>query len=114
MSNLKTIAKNKILVLGSTGKTGSRVLQRLTKLNWPVQSGSRKADPAFDWEDSTTWQQALQNIHSVYISFHPDLAVPGAVKAIKQLIETAVNSGVQKLVLLSVVGRSKPNIVRMQ
>lgn len=101
MSSLKGITKNKILVLGATGKTGSRVLQRLIKLDWPVQSGSRSADPAFDWEDSTTWQQALQNIHSVYISFHPDLAVPGAVETIKKFVDTAVKSGVQKLVLLS-------------
>lgn len=107
MSNLNAATKNKILVLGATGKTGSRVLQRLTKLNWPVRSGSRRADPAFDWEERGTWQKALQNIHSVYISFHPDLAVPGAVETIKQFIEIAVKSGVQKLVLLSGRGEAE-------
>jgi uncharacterized protein YbjT (DUF2867 family) len=101
MSSAKSTSKKKILVLGANGKTGSRVVQRLEKLGWPVQGGSRSGQPKFDWEDSTTWGPALRNIHSVYISYHPDLAMPGAVKVIKRFTETAVKEGVQKMVLLS-------------
>lgn len=85
MSDKTSNTKNKILVLGSTGKTGSRIVERLEKLNWPVQHGSRSANPKFDWEDSTTWKPALHNVKAVYISFYPDVAIPGAVKAIQQL-----------------------------
>jgi uncharacterized protein YbjT (DUF2867 family) len=101
MSNANSKTEKKILVIGSTGKTGSRVLQRLTKLSLPVQGVSHSSKPKFDWNDSATWERALQNVKSVYISFYPDLAVPGAVKAITQFAEMAVKKGVEKLVLLS-------------
>lgn len=107
MSNLIAKGEKKTLVLGATGKTGSRILQRLSQLKWPVKSGSRSGDPKFDWEDNTTWEPVLQNTDAVYISFHPDLAVPGAVKAIKLFTEMAVRNGVQKLVLLSGRGEAE-------
>jgi uncharacterized protein YbjT (DUF2867 family) len=101
MNNTKGSTEKKILILGGTGKTGSRVAHRLTQRNWPIQIGSRSGEPAFDWLDQTTWKPALQNIHTVYITFQPDLAVPGAVDSIRSFAETAVKSGTQKLVLLS-------------
>lgn len=101
MNNAKSTSKNRILVLGANGKTGGRIVQRLTTLGWPVQSASRSTTPRFDWDDSTTWGPVLQNIYSVYISFQPDLAMPGAVKTIKQFATAAVKSGVKKMVLLS-------------
>lgn len=104
MSNAKS--KKEILVIGSTGKTGSRVFQRLTERNWPVRAGSRSADPAFDWYNDTTWAAALENIYAVYITFQPDLAVPGSADIISRFTKLAANSGVKKLVLLS--GRGEP------
>ncbi|MBT1698050.1 NAD(P)H-binding protein [Fulvivirgaceae bacterium PWU4] len=101
MNNAKSTSKNRILVLGANGKTGGRIVQRLTTLGWPVQSAARSTTPRFDWDDSTTWAPVLQNIHSVYISFQPDLAMPGAVKTVKQFAAAAVKSGVKKMVLLS-------------
>lgn len=98
--------KRTILVIGSTGKTGARIFQQLTDMGWPVRSGSRSANPGFDWLDKNTWRAALQGIHSVYITFQPDLALPGAVEIIKEFTETAVREGVKKLVLLS--GRGEP------
>ena len=95
-NNLKTV-----LVLGSNGKTGRRIIQKLIDLKVPVREGSRNAHPKFDWEDDTTWTDALKNIHSVYVSFYPDLALPGAVALIKKFTQIAVKNGVQKLVLLS-------------
>jgi len=73
----------KILVLGGKGKTGSRVAERLTKLGKTVRIGSRSENPSFDWENPVTWADALDGMDSVYITFQPDLAVPGALKAIE-------------------------------
>jgi uncharacterized protein YbjT (DUF2867 family) len=101
MSNTKSRTEKKILVIGATGKTGSRILQRLTKLGLPVQSATPSSDPKFDWNDSTTWKPALENINAAYVSFHPDLAMPGTVEIIKSFTDTAVESGVKQLVLLS-------------
>ncbi len=39
-----------ILVIGSTGKTGSRVADQLEKRGIPVRRGSRTADSPFDWD----------------------------------------------------------------
>ena len=42
--------RNTFLVLGGTGKTGRRVVERLVARNLPVRVGSRTAEPRFDWE----------------------------------------------------------------
>ncbi|MGH9230478.1 MAG: NmrA family transcriptional regulator, partial [Acidimicrobiales bacterium] len=39
------------LVLGGTGKTGRRVVDRLTARGLPVRVGSRSGQPPFDWGD---------------------------------------------------------------
>jgi uncharacterized protein YbjT (DUF2867 family) len=71
-----------------------------------VRIGSRSAVIPFDWDDPGTWEPVLKDMDVVYISFQPDLAVPGAVQAIRAFAAKAVESGVQKLVLLS--GRGEP------
>jgi len=95
-----------MLVLGGTGKTGSRIVQRLQQQQFPVRIGSRSAQIPFDWEKEETWQPVLEGIENVYVSFQPDLAAPGAVAIINRFVETAVKAGVKKLVLLS--GRGEP------
>ncbi|MBL0740397.1 NmrA family transcriptional regulator [Chryseolinea lacunae] len=94
------------LILGGTGKTGSRILKRLRDRGIAAQTGSRTATPPFDWEDRTTWSLCLQNANKVYIAFQPDLAVPGAVETIQAFANTAATLGVEHLVLLS--GRGEP------
>ena len=94
-------AFNNTLVLGGTGKTGSRIVSRLTAMGRPVRIGSRSAAIPFDWDNSATWSPALQTMDAVYISFQPDVAVPGAVQTIQAFVKKAVEAGVQKLVLLS-------------
>lgn len=94
-------SKKTILVIGGTGKTGRRIVQRLTQLAWPVRIGSRSSEPKFDWRDTQTWKPALLGVDYVYISFQPDLAVPGSLDAIRYLTKTAIEAGVTKLVLLS-------------
>lgn len=93
--------QNAILVLGATGKTGRRITQHLNAAGLTVRLGSREANPPFDWEDRTTWDAALDGVHAVYISYQPDLAVPGALETVKAFTDLAVKSGVGKLVLLS-------------
>jgi uncharacterized protein YbjT (DUF2867 family) len=90
-----------ILVLGATGKTGRRVIERLQARNLPFRAGSRSVKPHFDWNDPSTWQPVLQDVKSVYITFQPDLAVPGADDIIRTFTAHAASSGVQRLVLLS-------------
>ena len=87
-------AKN-TLVLGGNGKTGRRVAERLKTRGIPVRIGSRSAEPPFDWE------AVLQGMVNVYITYYPDLAVPGAVEAIRAFTDQAVKTGIQRLVLLS-------------
>lgn len=90
-----------ILILGATGKTGRRIVQRLQALGLPVRQGCRGANPAFDWDDRSTWAAVLEGVHSAYICYQPDLAVPGALESIQAFTDKAVELGVRKLVLLS-------------
>lgn len=92
---------NTILVLGGTGKTGRRVVERLARRNVPVRIGSRSGTPPFDWEDSATWAPVLQGVEMVYVTYQPDLGAPGAADAIHAFTELAAASGVRQLVLLS-------------
>lgn len=98
---MTTSNKGTILVIGGNGKTGSRVANKLNALGWPVKTASRSSEIKFDWLDATTWSKALEGINAVYITYQPDLAVPGATTAIATLCKLAAEAGVQKLVLLS-------------
>lgn len=56
------------LVLGATGKTGSRVAARLEAHNVPVRRAAPSgADVAFDWDDAATYDAALENVDRVYL-----------------------------------------------
>jgi uncharacterized protein YbjT (DUF2867 family) len=100
------------LVIGGTGKTGSRVLERLEQRGIETRIGSRSADPPFDWEDSDTWAGALEGAGAAYISYYPDLAMPGAVEAVTALSQIALEQGVRRLVLLS--GRGEEEAQRAE
>jgi uncharacterized protein YbjT (DUF2867 family) len=101
-----------ILVLGATGKTGSRVVERLQARGVPTRAGSRSAQPRFDWEDRDTWAPALSGVAAVYVTYYPDLAVPGAPEAVGELALLAREQGVQRLVLLS--GRGEEEAQRSE
>ncbi|EMY60109.1 SDR family oxidoreductase [Leptospira terpstrae] len=94
------------LILGSSGKTGSRILSRLKQSEYPVRLGSRNASPTFDWEKPEGWDFVIQGVNQVYISFQPDLAVPSSLASIKQLVDVCKKNQVKRLVLLS--GRGEP------
>jgi uncharacterized protein YbjT (DUF2867 family) len=101
-----------ILVLGSTGKTGRRIAERLAARNLPVRHGSRSATRSFDWNDPSTWVPVLEGIKAVYVCYYPDLSVAGATNAIQSFTDLAVSSGVRRLVLLS--GRGEPEAQRCE
>jgi len=101
-----------ILVLGATGKTGRRVVARLRARGVPVREGSRAAAIPFDWEDRATWAPALRGTRAAYVSFFPDLAVPGAPEAVGLLAEEALTAGCDRLVLLS--GRGEEEAQRAE
>jgi uncharacterized protein YbjT (DUF2867 family) len=50
------------LVLGGTGKTGRRVVERLEARGLLVRVGSRSGEPPFDWEDEATWAPAPRGV----------------------------------------------------
>ena len=95
------------LVLGASGKTGRRITQRLEARGFPTRAGSRSGSPAFDWAKPEDWDAVLDGVRSVYISYAPDLAVPGATDSIQQLVDKAVANGVTRLVLLSGRGEAE-------
>jgi uncharacterized protein YbjT (DUF2867 family) len=108
-----SLAANKeILVLGGSGKTGRRIVERLQARHIPVRVGSRTAEPPFNWEDPSTWAPALLGATSAYISFFPDLAVPGAPEAIAAFTAQALDCGTRRLVLLS--GRGEEEAQRAE
>jgi len=90
-----------ILVLGATGKTGHRIVERLHELGMPVRLGSRSASPAFDWHNEIGWDACLDGVTAAYINFAPDLAIPGATDSIENFVQRAEKHGLKQLVLLS-------------
>ncbi|NAS12176.1 NmrA family NAD(P)-binding protein [Poritiphilus flavus] len=99
--------KHNILVIGGTGKTGRRVVEGLNQLGHQVRVASRKSEPAFDWEDESTYSQVLKGMDRAYIVYYPDLAVPGAKDAIEALTKAALKEGLEKVVLLSGKGETE-------
>jgi uncharacterized protein YbjT (DUF2867 family) len=94
-----------ILVLGSTGKIGRRVVERLTARGVPARAGVRSGEPPFDWDERATWEPALHGVGAVYVQHYLD-ALPGAAEIIGSFAELAVANGVTRLVHLS--GRNEP------
>ena len=91
------------LVLAGTGKTGSRVAGRLTKLGLSVRTAARNgADVRFDWDDPATHRPALEDADRVYLVapvMRTDFA--GQVSGFLDLAEAA---GVRHVTYLSAFG----------
>lgn len=116
-SNLNQGKMNQeILVIGSSGKTGSRVFNRLQSKNIAVRPASRSSAIPFDWYNDKTWAKALEGIAKVYITFQPDLAVPASSEIIFRFTQEAQRAGIEKLVLLSGRGEEEAiaaeNVIR--
>jgi uncharacterized protein YbjT (DUF2867 family) len=108
----RQVQRRPTLVTGGTGKTGRRVAERLAARGVPIRIGSRSGSPPFDWNDRETWSAALHGAESVYVSYYPDLAMPGAMAAVRSFSDLAVLSGVRRLVLVS--GRGEEEAQRAE
>ena len=98
---------NLTLVIGANGKTGRRVVNGLESKGVSVRRGSRSATPRFDWSQDSTWDACLAGVKAMYITYAPDLAMPGAGDAITGLVAKAAAKGVQRIVLLSGRGEAE-------
>ena len=96
-----------ILVIGGTGKTGRRVVTQLQNRGLEPKIGSRSASIPFEWTDPNNWAEVLTGIEKMYVTYFPDLAVPGAKEAIAELTKVAKEAGVLKMVLMSGKGETE-------
>lgn len=112
MTNHRSNDDAPTLVLGASGKTGRRVVDRLRRRGLAVREGSRNGTPRFDWENQTTWGPVVDGARAAYIAYHPDLAAPGAPEAVRAFADLAIDRGVEKLVLLS--GRGEEEAQRAE
>ncbi|MEW6519105.1 MAG: NmrA family transcriptional regulator [Thermodesulfobacteriota bacterium] len=99
-----------ILVVGATGKTGRRVVQGLAARGLAVRAGSRSGQPPFDWENQATWGPVLSGVEKVYLTYYPDLAMPGAVDQVPAFCGLALAGGVRRLLLLSGRGEEEARL----
>src|SRR5262245_37307606 len=95
------MSRNLNLVLGGNGKTGRRVVERLQDRGLPVRIGSRSGQPSFHWEKPETWLPILDGVSHAYVTYYPDVCVPGALETLQTFFGQAVNAAVRRLVLLS-------------
>jgi uncharacterized protein YbjT (DUF2867 family) len=94
---------NQVLVLGATGKTGSRVAERLSAHAVSVRTAARTAaDTRFDWDDQATWEQTLRGATGLYL-VSPILRIDFA-GLVGQFLDQAERAGVRHVTYLSAYG----------
>lgn len=93
-----------VLITGGTGKTGSRVVDRLRKNGFEPRIASRGAKGAgsvrFDWLDPATFDAAVAGVQAAYIVAPSGVAEP--LEAMRPFLDHAIGAGVERFVLLSV------------
>jgi uncharacterized protein YbjT (DUF2867 family) len=96
-------ANRLVLVLGATGKTGSRVAGRLSERGVSVRTAARGgADIHFDWNNPATFEGALQGVTGVYL-VSPVMRVDFA-GVVSDFLDQAERAGVQNVTYLSAYG----------
>ncbi len=93
--------KQTVLVLGGTGKPAAGWQHNSKKRAGPCVSDHGLPVLLSTGKIHPLWEPALQDIEAVYLSYHPDLAIPGAVDTVRSFTQTAVKNGIKKIVLLS-------------
>lgn len=98
-----------ILVIGGTGKVGSRLVHHLIHNGFSVRIASRKTpsdtsgDTAehryFHWADETTYGPVLVGVQRLFLIAPTGVADPS--EQMTAFLERALQSGVQRIVLLS-------------
>src|ERR1700745_2656459 len=83
---------NRVLVLGATGKTGSRVAERLSAHGVSVRTAARSgADVHFDWDNQATFDDVLRGATGLYL-VSPILRT-GFAGLVAQFLEQGVRFG---------------------
>jgi uncharacterized protein YbjT (DUF2867 family) len=96
-------ANRLVLVLGATGKTGSRVAGRLSERGVSIRTAARGgADIHFDWNNPATFEGALQGVTGVYL-VSPVMRVDFA-GVVSDFLDQAERAGVQNVTYLSAYG----------
>ncbi|HEX4224687.1 MAG TPA: NAD(P)H-binding protein [Pseudonocardiaceae bacterium] len=94
---------SEVLVIGSTGTTGSRVAAGLAARDVPVRLATRTprrpGQVRFDWTDPDTHRSALHGADAVYLIAPIGVADPAPL--VEPLLHDAVEAGVRRIVLLS-------------
>jgi ergot alkaloid biosynthesis protein len=93
---------NKVLVIGGTGKTGSRVAAKLQQRGWAVAVGSRtkrEGTVNFDWTAPESFEPACAGVRAVYLIAPLGELNPAPV--MQAFIEKALRLKVTRFVLLS-------------
>src|SRR5487761_176077 len=91
------------LVLAGTGKTGSRVAAKLTKLGLSARTAARKgADLRFDWDDPATHRPALAGVDRVYLV--PPVMRMNFASQVSGFLDLAQAAGVRHVTYLSAFG----------
>jgi uncharacterized protein YbjT (DUF2867 family) len=94
---------HQVLVLGATGKTGSRVAGRLSAHGASVRTAARSgADVHFDWDNQATWEEALNGATGLYL-VSPILRIDFA-ELVGQFLDQAERAGVRHVTYLSAYG----------
>jgi uncharacterized protein YbjT (DUF2867 family) len=98
-----TNSRRTTLVLGGTGRTGSRVAKNLIERGLSARTAARaNADVRFDWDDKTTHGPALSGVNSVYL-VTPVMRVDFAGQ-VSDFLDLAEAAGVRHVTYLSTYG----------
>ncbi|KAI1384150.1 putative ergot alkaloid A [Hypoxylon trugodes] len=96
---------NTVLLLGGTGKVGSRIAPLLQAAGVPtlIASRSPKAPTGvkFDWDDEATWTSALTHSPAIQTVYLVVSTSPNAIEVAHKFIDLAREKGVKRFVLLS-------------
>jgi uncharacterized protein YbjT (DUF2867 family) len=96
-------ADHPVLVLGATGKTGSRVAGKLSAHGVSVRTSARSgAGVHFDWDNQATWAGALHGATGLYL-VSPVLRIDFAGR-VSQFLDQAERAGVRHVTFLSAYG----------
>src|SRR5580698_9449766 len=100
---MKNTTAHQVLVLGATGKTGSRVAERLSAQEVNVRTAARSgADVRFDWDNQATWEQTLRGATGLYL-VSPILRIDFA-DLVGRFLDQAERAGVRNVTYLSAYG----------
>lgn len=89
------------LVTGATGQVGRRVLTELRRRGLPAAGASRDGEVRLDWTDTTSWEPALKDVESLFVTVPMASGLSDRVGA---FLERAAEAKVRTAVLTTAMG----------